>query len=84
MKTLLKTFFVGILILVINTLVAAWAWYSISGMITAITNSSGWLSVGLFLGFIIMLAMILSVIIAEGAIVLQLINESKVKEKPNE
>ena len=81
MKTLLKTFLVGIIMLMINTIVAVWAWYSISGMIAAITNSSGWLSVGLFLGFIIMLAVILSVIIAEGAIVLQLINESKVKEK---
>ena len=84
MKTVLKTFFIGILILASNTIVAAWAWYSISGLIIAITNSSGWLSVGLFLGFIIMLAMIVAVIIAEGAIVLQLINESKVEEKSNE
>ena len=84
MKTLLKAFFIGLLILIANVIIAGWAWHMIGGLINVITNSSGWLVVAIFLLFVIMLAAIIFLITAQGAIILQLINESKVKEKSDE
>ena len=84
MKTLLKTFFIGLIILILNVTMGGWAWYTISGLTNVITNSSGWLVVAIFSLFMVALAMIIFIIIAQGVVVLQLIKESKVGEKSNE
>lgn len=85
MKTIMKSFIVGTLLLIANIGIAGWIYTTFKGLFNCINNFSGWLAIGAFILLLLALGVIVFFLIFQGALVLSLANENtKLKEKVNE
>lgn len=85
MKTIMKSFIIGTLLLIANVGIAAWICNIFNGLLNCIDNFSGWLAIGAFILLLLALGSVVFFLIYQGSVVLCLATENtKLKEKVNE